>query len=180
MNPLRTTLATTMKPFHSALLLASLTSASCSSLSTNFDYDTSHDFSGLRTYAWTEKQDDSIDLKRVHAAVDATLAQRGFTLSSSNPDFQVAAHISRKDKLRVTDWGYTAGPRSYWYGGHDVDVTQYEEGTLILDVIDSDKKQLIWRGTASRPVDQSWSAEDRDEIAREAVQALLDEFPPKR
>lgn len=169
-----------LKPGILGAALAAITFASCSSLATNFDYDTSHDFSGLQTYAWTEKQDDSLDLKRVHEAVDATLAQRGFKLSDSKPDFQVAAHISRQDKLRVTDWGYTAGPRSYWYGGHDVDVTQYQEGTLIVDVIDPAKKQLIWRGTASRPVDKSWTAEDRDEIAREAVQALLDEFPPKR
>jgi len=173
-------LSRTMKTATILAASAAALLASCSSLSTNFDYDTSHDFSGLHTYSWTDKQDDSLDLKRVHEAVDATLSQRGFQLSDSKPDFQVAAHISRQDKLRVTDWGYTYGPRNYWYGGHDVDVTQYQEGTLILDVVDPTKKQLVWRGTASRPVDGSWTPEDRDEIALEAVQALLAEFPPKK
>ncbi len=160
--------------------LAAVTFASCSSLSTDFDYDTSFDFAGLHTYAWIDKQDNSLDMKRVREAVDATLRARGFQPTESRPDFQVAAHVSTKDRLRVVDWGYTYHPRGYWYGGRDVDVYQYEEGTLILDVIDPGQSELIWRGTASKTIDRGWTPLERDEEAREAVRALLEKFPPKR
>lgn len=151
----------------------------CSGLSTNFDYDTAHDFSGLHTYAWIEKQDNSISMKRVRESVDAELQARGFARTDARPDFQIAAHIGTKDRLRVVDWGYTYQPRGYWYGGRDIDVYEYEEGSLVIDVIDPGQSTLVWRGTASKAVDRTWTPEERDEEVREAVKTLLAEFPPQ-
>lgn len=152
---------------------------SCSGLATSFDYDTSQSFAGLKSYAWIEKQDNSIGMKRVRDAVDAELKSRGFALTSSRPDFQIAAHVGTQDRLRVVDWGYTYQPRGYWHGGRDIDVYQYEEGTLVLDVIEPGQNALIWRGSGSKAVDSSWTPEERDEEVREAVKTLLAEFPPK-
>jgi len=160
-----------------ATLLAVL--PACSGLSTSFDYDTSQDFVGLKSYAWIEKQDNSINMKRVREAVDAELKNRGFTETVSRPDFQLAVHVGTQDRLRVVDWGYTYQPRGYWHGGRNIDVYQYEEGTLLIDVIDPGQNALIWRGSASKSIDSSWTPEERDEEVREAVKTLLDEFPPK-
>lgn len=159
-----------------AIALATL--PACSGLATSFDYDTAYDFSRLHTYAWIEKQDNSIATKRVREAVDAEMRERGFALASDRPGFHVAAHVSTKDRLQVVDWGYTYHPGSYWYGGRDIDVYQYEEGSLILDVIDPGQNSLVWRGTASKAVDRSWTPEERDVEVREAVRELLLHFPP--
>lgn len=162
------------------LLLAALAFApACSSLDTDFDYDTSHDFSGVHTYAWIEKQDSALEMKRVRDAVDQTLRAQGFQPAESKPDFLVAAHVSKNDKLRVVDWGYTYAPHGYWYG-HDVDVYQYEEGSIVVDVIDPAKHELVWRGTASKAIDRDWTPEERDAEALAAVQAILAEFPPQK
>jgi hypothetical protein len=119
-------------------------------------------------------------MRRVREAVDAELATRGYRLVESRPDFQVAAHVSTADRVRIVDWGYTYHPRKSWSGGgRDIDVWQYEEGTLVLDVIDPGQSALVWRGTASKAVDRSWTPEERDAEARAAVQALLARFPPR-
>lgn len=172
-------LSPAMRTHSTVAALALATLPACSGLSTSFDYDTSHTFVGLHSYAWIEKQDNSIGMKRVREAVDAEMKERGYALTTDKPDFQVAAYIGTQDKLRVVDWGYTYQPHGYWHGGHDIDVYQYEEGTLVLDVIDPAKSELIWRGSASKAVDRSWTPEERDKEVREAVRALLDEFPPK-
>ncbi len=162
-------------------VLTAATLAACSSFATDFDYDTSHDFSDLHTYAWIDERDNSIEMKRVREAVNTELRARGFEATAARPDFLVAAHVTTQDRLRVVDWGYTCPPHGYWHGGgRDIDVWQYEEGTLILDVIDPGQTALIWRGTASKAVDRTWTPEERDEEARAAAQALLAEFPPKR
>ncbi len=152
----------------------------CSSLATSFDYDTAHQFGAPKTYAWIEKQDNSIGMRRVRDAVNAELSARGLALAPLEPDFQIAAHLGSQEKLRVVDWGYSYPSRGYWHGGRDIDVYQYEEGSLVLDVIDPDKSELVWRGTASKAVDPSWTPEEREVEVREAVQALLAEFPPKK
>lgn len=152
----------------------------CSSLATSFDYDTSHEFGAPKSYAWIEKQDNSIGMRRVRESVDKQLAARGFTQTESKPDFQIAAHLGTQEKLHVVDWGYSYPQRGYWHGSRDIDVYQYEEGSLVLDVIDPTKSELVWRGTASKAVDPSWTPEEREVEVREAVQALLAEFPPKK
>ena len=67
---------------------------------------------------------------------------RGYALSD-NPDFAVAYYASTKEKLDVTYWdyGYRFYPR-WWagrgagWGPYDSTVTQYTQGTVIVDVID--------------------------------------------
>jgi len=174
-----------MRALLAPLLAAALAAAlcACSSLDTSFDYDTAADFKRLSTYTWIEStgssQPTSLTLQRVHAAVDEALAARGYRADGQAPDFLVAAHISTAERTQVTDWGYTYAPRGAWYGARDIDVYTYQEGTLILDVVDAASRALMWRGTASRMVDPKWTPEEREKIVREAVAELLQRFPPK-
>jgi hypothetical protein len=164
-----------------AAVACAFLAGACSSLSTSFDYDTGFDFARLATYGWVDRQDNSLDLRRVREAVDAELAARGYRLVESRPDFQVAAHVSTSERIRIVDWGYTFHSRRHWYaGGRDIDVWQYDEGTLVLDVIDPGQSALVWRGTASKTIDRTWTPEERDAEARAGVQALLSRFPPVR
>ncbi len=154
--------------------------ASCSSLETSFDYDTKVDFERLSTYAWIVTGDASLTGRRITSAVDDGLARRGYHLVAEAPDFMVAAHVGKQQRLQVSDWGYSyAGHAGAWYGGSDYDVYTYEQGTLVLDIIDAKSRAMIWRGSASRVIDPSWTPEERDKIVDQAVQALLEHFPPK-
>ena len=166
--------------FLAALSLCAV--ASCSSLSTNFDYDTSYSFTNLATYDWTEKETEiaTLEARRVRAAVDAELAARGFKQSATKPDFQVAAHVKHQEKVEVQSWGYSYRPHSAWYGEPSVDLYEYSEGSLVIDVIDPAKHELVWRGTASKVIDEDWTPQEREEEIRAAVKALLASFPPKK
>ena len=72
---------------------------------------------------------------------------------SKTPDFRVALHTGQQSKVRVTDYGYGYGVGRW--GGGGLDVYQYQEGTLILDVVDAKTKKLMWRGTAIGVVNPS-------------------------
>ena len=74
-------------------------------------------------------------------------------------------------------YGYGYG--GYW-GGGGVDVYQYTEGTLILDLIEAKSKQLVWRGMAQGTIDENASPEQRERRLNEAVMRMLANFPPPK
>ena len=167
-------------------LLAPLASllffVSCSGLSTNFDYDVEADFSNLSSYAWLEGGEaaglSDLDRKRAKAAVDDGLQAAGYELVESNPDFEVAVHFTTEEKTRVREYGTAYGYRSVGLSARSFDVDEYQVGTFMLDFVDPAKKELMWRGAASGTVRESPSPEERTKRIREAVAALLENFPP--
>lgn len=177
-----------MKPIHVlfALFLMDLI-ISCSAVyNVQYDYDKTVDFTNFATYDWLpipKKTDiESLDIKRVQRAVNAELEAKGLTMTAENPDFLIAEHLGKKDKVRVTNWGYGYGPYGgYWgryWGTGGVSVYQYEEGSLILDFVETHSKNLIWRGVAKAVLDDVTTPEKRDKLINEAVQKILKNFPP--
>ena len=65
-----------------------------------------------------------------------------------------------------------------WMRGPHVYVDEYDEGTLILDIVDASSRAIIWRGMAIDRVDFLASPEDKKETIREAVGKMLELFPP--
>ena len=106
--------------------------------------------------------------------MDEKLAAKGYSVSESNPDFLIAYHGNVQSKVDVTNWGYRYPG---WYGG--VEVYQYDEGTLIVDFVDSTSKDLIYRGTLTAEMDRrSTDFERRQKRINEAVDKILKRFPP--
>ena len=165
--------------------------AGCSSISVNTDYDPSINFSNYKTYAWI-KQDvnvsgnaqqavaqNSLTGRRIMNAVDGELAKRGYTMSD-NPDLLVVYHTGVQDKVAVTDWGYGYGAYGWGMGG-GVDVYNYQEGTLIVDLVDATSKQLSWRGTAQGVLsDSNPSPEQMQEKINNVVGRMFEKYPPKK
>jgi len=52
----------------------------------------------------------------------------------------------------------------------------YKDGTLMIDVIDAAKKQLIWQGTGNKEIDKP--SKNPDQAINEAVQKIMASFPP--
>jgi hypothetical protein len=171
-------------PFAAAA--AALALAACSGISTTSDWDESFDFSGLSTYAWMDQGLEGgvseIMLRRMYMAADETLEGRGFTRTDEEQaDFIMAYHAGAQDRQQYDTYGYGAGGwwGGYWGGGMTTTtVRTYTEGTLILDVIDRDSNELVWRGSASRTIDQMEAPEQRVESIRKAVEEMLRDFPP--
>ena len=158
-----------------------LIAGGCSPISVNYDYDTQADFTRLKSFDWhtfpSSAPAGELVAKHIRNAVDTQLASKGFKRVSSNPDFLIATHLSKQSRREVVDWGYSEG-RHWSYGGPRYDVYEYEQGTLILDLIDAKAKELIWRGTATAVVEPGLTPQRRHERLNKAVAKILANFPP--
>jgi hypothetical protein len=167
-----------------------LLATGCSGIRVSQDYDPNTDFSGLRTWYWMARapssdprvDNDLID-GRVRDAVERHLGSRGYRrVPTGEGDFGVGYHLAIQGKIDVQTidryYGYGYGG---WYGGMGTEtyVRQYDEGTLILDVVDSRSQQLVWRGTGQAEVHQDTSPEQRTARIQEAVDKILAQFPPQ-
>ena len=53
-------------------------------------------------------------------------------------------------------------------------------GTLLIDLADANKKELVWRGMGVKEIDVQAKAEKRDKNVTAAVEKILKNYPPKK
>jgi len=176
-----------------AIIALAMVAAGCSTISVNHDYDSEADFATYNTFAWLQepvtaigdaaaaRQQNTLLDKRIRSAVEAELQAKGMTADTETPALLLVYHTGVDSKINVTDWGYTY-PTRYggWYGDRDVDVYQYEEGTLIVDLIDAKTHQLVWRGTATKTLEDNPSPERMEQNLREVVGKMFASYPPSK
>ena len=182
------------------LAILGLALSACATVSTSTDFDPAANFSALKTYDWAGPQpitgnprlDSDILHTRIRNAVERELATMGYRkITSGEPDFKVAYHVGLEEKLDVStfqyyDYGYPSsyhgragfGPSAAW-PRTETNVYQYEEGTLLLDIVDPVTNKLIWRGTAKAEVNPNESPEKKEVKINKAVQKVLSKFPPQ-
>ncbi len=170
------------------ILLVSLTG--CSSLTVKYDYDQDAHWAKYRTYGWMEKTQQNTDptspvadtglfQQRVQASVNLVMADRRIT-TSADPDLLVIYHLGSAEKIQVTDWGYRYSDYYWGYGGRQIDVYQFTEGTLVIDLVDAETQQLVWRGTGTKVIDQTQdSPEVMQDRLNKIVNKIMESFPPK-
>lgn len=163
------------------------------------EYDRSADFTAVRSYAWLptppyrthvapEADDrflaqDTLDAP-IHAAIDRALAAKGLAPATSGaPDcflvyyaafgMDINASVMGENYAYITGWGSPllgATPTT--------SLRVIEQGTLVLDMLNRDKKVAIWRGTATGAVDRDRTDEQRRRVLDEAAQKMFKNFPP--
>ena len=163
-----------------ALVVAIIIAYGCSSISVNQDYNTSFDFSKWKTFGFIPIPEsagiDQINATRVGDAIKKQLLAKGYKLEEP-ADFGVAIVFSKQQVTDVQSYGYGYG-YGYWGGAGGVDVTQYEQGTLLIDFIDMKDNQLEWRGSGQGALQDNPSVEDRMANIDTAVAQILAQFPP--
>ena len=165
--------------------ILALTLAGCSTLTVRSDWDEQADFSAFRSYKVVPIQSPISQLveKRIMDAVRIHLNERGFVEDETSPNVLVAIHINVEDKVDVQTYnygypyrGYGYGMYPYWHGGTDVSVSQYQQGTLIIDFVDASDNELFWRGWGSKIIEDSSGAAHK---IQEVVDKILKQYPPK-
>jgi hypothetical protein len=188
-----------MKTFKSAILgslpITALILCGCSSVEVATHYDHTVPFGSYHTYA-VEPAKDAPRLSpevetALRASLRAKLAERGFreVSASQNPDLAIVPRVNLQRQYSVrqhTDWGYggygmgTQSAGTYYgvWSGPPVTyntMTSYNEGTLILDFVDTSNQRIVFRGTGTADVGKY--AEESARMIDEAAKKIVAEFP---
>jgi len=167
-----------MKMLNVFLVLVSLVILTgCSTNATKYDYETKADFADLNTFDWfavpQEAQLNEQVVNNVKDAVNRELAAKDMKKVSENPSFLIALHISKQ--LKRNDWSLS----DVRYGSYRTRLPQvYEEGTMVLDFVDPETKELLWRGSATAMVKSVLTPEEQKSRINKVVSKILDKFPP--
>ena len=155
------------------------------------DYDPQYDFASVKTYFLVEHNlanqagaGTSLSDQRATREITAEMKRRGISPASvEEADIILTFHIVAKDRTKVTSYNNSYGYSRYgygrggYYGGNQVDVRQYTEGTLLVDLVDPKEKRIVWRGQTSAVI-RDRSNEERDARARMYVEAMFNHMPP--
>lgn len=158
----------------------------CSSVRVSSDYDSKVDFSKYKTFAFHKSGIDKaeisdLDKKRILRAIENELSLKGLSLSET-PDLLINIFTKERERIDVnqfsTQWGYGWGWgwNPYLWGGQTY-VTSTTEGTLYIDLIDANKKELLWQGVGTGYLSEG--RENKEARIKEFVVKILSQFPPK-
>jgi hypothetical protein len=175
-----------------ALLLMSVTSAVAQDVRYNFAKDV--DFSKFKTYKWVDIKGadhaNQLVQKQITDTIEAELAKKGLTKTDSDSadlyiGYQTAVGTEKQFTSYNTGWGYGPGWGGGWYGGMGSTMTTGTTttiyvGQLALDMYESEKKDLVWRGTASKTLDPKAKPEKQQKNLTKAVAKLLKNYPPPK
>lgn len=164
---------------------------------TSADYDLSYDFSNLKSYAWVVKDEENqqeistLRGRRQINAIETELTRKGFIKLIENiesADFLLRTHTITDKKVDVdafyNTWGYYPfgfyDPYAWPRRASSTISREYEIGTLVLDIIDNARKEVIWSGSVSRKLGiyNNRTPAERASIALKNAAHLLQSFPP--
>lgn len=165
--------------------------ASCNSIQVVADYDTTTDFSNYKTFAFYKKGIEKVDIsdldkRRILKDIEAELLAKGFT-KSENPDLLVNIFTKSRRKVDIYNnyYGFYGGYYGYygwfpWYYGPNfgMQISEYTEGTLFVDLIDAHKKELVWQGIGSGGLTTTGNVEKKEQRIKDFVNQILAQFPP--
>ena len=159
------------------------------------DHDAGYDFAALKTFGVAETKQDTKEsllvspftLSHIHQALEGELGKRYQKDSvESKPDFIVSYHVVVEEKI---------DPRSYndlygfgWYGrgyhprpmfyGVNSGVRTYNQGSLIIDIVDGKTNKPIWRGVSQKRLSKGMAPQNQREVLSMAVSEVMVQFPP--
>ncbi|MGE5198216.1 MAG: DUF4136 domain-containing protein [Rhodospirillaceae bacterium] len=164
------------------------------------EFDKEYDFTKVRTFGWHPDGAGEVKLlmreggdpeqirarwePTIKAAVQEEMTRRGLVpAASGTPDLLVHNYFLSGPNSESQYRGQFIGAVPPW-GLPDFAMTTtsfkiFEQGTLVLDLIDGPKRQIVWRGIAEAEVDRQRTPAEREKRLREAVAEVLKKYPPK-
>jgi len=159
----------------SVALASALLAASCATVKTTSSSDPAVDFSRYRTFRIAGDRMETADIHRLQDLVTEKLRAKGLrTAPADQADLNVVVRLIRGP-------GDVAAPMEYgwWVGNYATGAaTDTPMGTLVVDLVDRSRNQLVWRGQAQGTIPSVGAI--REEKVRIAIDRLLSDYPPKR
>lgn len=164
----------------------------CGGIQINTDYNPEIDFTAYRTFDWAEGSGGGADGVvtelvdgRFRRAVEAELASRGMDKATSGqPDVFIGYQVTLDDRVDYqtvnTYYGGAWGYRGVYGGAAGTRTTarEYTIGTLVIDLFDARRRELVWRAAGEGKVnEQQRSPEESQERINQVVAQILEDFP---
>ncbi|MEN1783746.1 MAG: DUF4136 domain-containing protein [Bacteroidota bacterium] len=184
------------------LLIGILFLSACSSVRVLSDYDQKVDFNNYQTYAFyktgiDQAQISDLDKKRILRAIETEMGSRGFT-KSQQPDILVSIFTKEREQVDVFNnnfgwgwggfgwggfgwggWGWNPWWGPGWGAGFGPNVSTRTEGSLYIDLIDSENKELVWQGRGVGTLNNISDIEKKEKRIRKFVSEIMEAYPPK-
>lgn len=173
-----------------------LLSGCATTYKTNIDYKQGYNFNQIKTFyihnsyatedATKEKVNrfvSDLDNDRLISAINANLQGKGLLATTvEEADIVVKYLVTSKDKTRIRS--FNTGFNSCWhcrgfYGAHgssDINVKQYVEGTIIIDLVDPKLNKSVWRSVVSSAIKNKTTVAEKQIEMQQAVDAMLADF----
>jgi hypothetical protein len=174
-----------------AILTTTLLAACATQPDIHSDYDHTANFASYRTYGIMDRAGQSaggasyetITAQRIRAAVEREMEARGYT-KSPTPDILVNFYVTVKQVQKVSQvpvapqptYGYGYRRYNTWPGQHyETWVRNYNEGSLMIDIVDAKTNQLVWEGVGRGRLTQS-EIDNIGQIASDAVSTVMSQY----
>ena len=176
-----------------AFAVAAIALAGCASgPDIRADYDKAADFGKYRTYGFvTQAGTDSGDFRSLATqmlqnAASREMEARGYT-RAENPDLVINFKGQLEEKVDIEStpapyygpgWGYRGwyGAPYGGYGGSEVTTRRYNVGTLVVDVVDREKRQVVFQGAITDVVTKEMQ-QNREASINAAVAHVFSKYP---
>jgi hypothetical protein len=175
-----------------ALIAVALLATGCASgPDIRADYDRSTDFGKYRTFGFVSQSGAdtaefrTLAMQTMQAAATREMESRGYTRSDS-PDLVInfKGKLEEKTDIESTPapmygpgWGYRGWYGApYGYGGTELTTRRYNVGTLVMDVIDREKRQAVFQGGIEGVVTKEMM-QNKQAAIEQAVAHLFSRYP---
>lgn len=122
---------------------------------------------------------------RLKASTQRELEARGYKMTASDPQLLVNFNVNVADRTNVESspavgggfYGYRAGAYGMWAGyPQDIHTTHYQQGTLAIDLVDAQKRQLVWQGVAEGRINKG-AIENPGPAVDKVVSEIFSKYP---
>jgi hypothetical protein len=119
----------------------------------------------------------SIANRAMRDRISLAFIARGYLLNDRTPDFAVAFYATAREEMDVTEWdyGYPFDPRWRRSPRPVQIVTEFTQGSVIIDVIDPETRELIWRGEGKARLTGDLSKDVQ--LLADAAATIVGKFP---
>jgi Domain of unknown function (DUF4136) len=145
------------------------------------DYDRNANFTQYKTYSWSDvKTKDPLLVDRIKSAVNSTLSAKGLTQADSGGDLSIVAMEITKNQQTLNtfyDGGFGGWRWGRGFGNATTTTETYKVGTLVVDLFNTQSKELVWRGSSSDTL--SNNSDKNIKNLNKGVEKMFKHFPPE-
>lgn len=159
---------------------------------TRIDYDRKADFSVYRTFGFPKETGtdrggySTLVTSYFKSAVSTAMEARGYKYSEDHPDLLVNFYMNTRERTEIRPspttgygyYGYRYGLYSAWPMYDEDRTVTYKVGTINVDIVDAEKKQLVWEGVSEGRMSDEAMANPRVTV-NAVVTELMRQYPGK-